>query len=132
MAKKVESLVCFQRNPQYSVPSGDGPVISEYRQYVNENYEAVMAQVKNPAVGFGFVKSTTPFDLVPPEKREQVFEELWSKGNGFRFMFGGFSDITTNPEANKAACQFIRKKIAQVVKDPEKAPKLSPNEWYAR
>jgi cation diffusion facilitator CzcD-associated flavoprotein CzcO len=91
-----------------------------------------MAQVKNSAVRFGFVEPTTPFDSLPLEEREQLFEELWSKGNGFGFMFGGFSDITTNPEANQAACQFIRRKIAQNVKDPEKARKLTPTEWYAR
>jgi len=47
-------------------------------------------------------------------------------------MFGGFSDITTSEKANQAAAQFIREKIAQIVKDPETARKLSPHELYAR
>jgi cyclohexanone monooxygenase len=132
IASQVKSLTCFQRHPQYSVPSGDRPVDPKYREYVNENYEKILGQVKNSICGFGFVESTTPFHESSVEQREKVFEELWSQGNGFRFMFGGFSDIATNREANKAACQFIRRKISQIVTDPEKARKLTPHDWYAR
>jgi hypothetical protein len=35
-------------------------------------------------------------------------------------MFGTFWDITYDTEANEAACEFIRRKIAQIVKDSEK------------
>jgi cyclohexanone monooxygenase len=132
VAKKVKSLTCFQRTPQYSVPSGDRPVSPEYRQFVNSNYDDINAQVRNSICGFGFVESTVTFDSVSPEKREQIFEELWNQGNGFRFLFGGFSDIATNREANEAACQFIRNKISETVKDPEKAKKLTPHDLYAR
>ncbi|ETI24097.1 hypothetical protein G647_03466 [Cladophialophora carrionii CBS 160.54] len=132
IASKVKTLTSFQRHPQYSVPSGDGPVSAEYRAHVNQNYPEIMKQVRNSICGFGFVESTTPFQSVPEEEREHVFEQLWQKGNGFRFMFGGFSDISTDREANEAACAFIRKKIAQIVKDPEKARKLMPRDYYAR
>ncbi|OAP57822.1 hypothetical protein AYL99_08560 [Fonsecaea erecta] len=132
VAKKVKTLTCFQRHPQYSVPSGDGPVSDEYRRYVNAHYPEIMKQVRNSVCGFGFVESTTPFHAVPPEEREKIFEALWQKGNGFRFMFGGFSDIATDRQANEAACTFIRKKIAQIVRDPQKAKKLMPHDYYAR
>ncbi|EXJ55991.1 cyclohexanone monooxygenase [Cladophialophora yegresii CBS 114405] len=133
IASKVKSLTCFQRHPQYSVPSGDRPVDPSYRQWVNENYDAIFDQVKNSAVGFGFVESTRPYASVSsPEEREAIFESLWRQGNGFRFMFGGFNDIATDKVANEAACAFIRKKIREIVKDPEKARKLQPHDYYAR
>ncbi|EXJ72877.1 cyclohexanone monooxygenase [Cladophialophora psammophila CBS 110553] len=132
IAKSVSELVCFQRHPQYSVPSGDGPVTPEYRQKVNERYPEILEHVRNSVVGFGFDESTRPMSSVSPEEREKVFEELWKLGNGFRFMFGGFNDITVDKEANEAACEFIRKKITQIVKDPEKARKLQPLDYYAR
>ena len=132
VAKRVKSLTCFQRTPQYSVPSGDGPASLEYRKYVNDHYDEIVAQVKNSICGFGFIESTVPYESVSSEERERIFEGLWSKGNGFRFMFGGFCDISTNREANEAACQFIRKKISQIVRDPEKARKLTPRDYYAR
>jgi cation diffusion facilitator CzcD-associated flavoprotein CzcO len=133
IAKRVKSLTCFQRHPQYSVPSGDRPVEPAYREWVNEHYDEIFDQVKKSDVGFGFVESTVPFHSVTsPEERDAIFEDLWNQGNGFRFMFGGFSDIATNKEANEAACSFIRKKISQIVHDPEKARKLSPHDYHAR
>lgn len=94
VAQTVKELHCFQRHPQYSVPSGDGPVSSEYREWVNKNYPAIMAQVRNSAFGFGFPESEKPFESFLPEEREAIFERLWSQGNGFRFMAGGFSDVS--------------------------------------
>lgn len=133
VAPRVKSLTCFQRHPQYSVPSGDRPVEPAYREWVNKNYDAIFDQVKTSQVGFGFVESTRPFrSVTSPEEREAIFEDLWQQGNGFKFMFGGFNDIATDREANEAACAFIRKKIAQIVKDPEKARKLLPHDYYAR
>jgi cyclohexanone monooxygenase len=129
---KVKSLLCFQRHPQYSVPSGDGPVSLEYRKHVNEHYDEIFDQVRNSITAFGFVESTVPCFSVSPEERERIFQETWDKGNGFRFMFGAFSDLTTDEAANEAACEFIRSKIKQTVTDPEKARKLTPHDYYAR
>ncbi|EFX06506.1 cyclohexanone monooxygenase [Grosmannia clavigera kw1407] len=132
IAGTVRELVCFQRHPQYSVPSGDGPVSPEYRAEINANYDKIVKQNQSSAYGFGFVESDRSYDSFSPEEREQMFESLWKRGNGFRFFGSGFSDLSTNRAANEAACEFIRKKIAQIVKDPVKAQKLQPHEPYAR
>lgn len=132
IASKCKTLTCFQRTPQYSVPSGDGPVSPEYRKSINNRYDEIWDQVKSSAVAFGFEESTTPTMSVSPEEREAVFERAWQKGNGFRFMFWTFSDIAVSEEANLAAQDFIRKKIRETVKDPAKAEKLCPTELYAR
>ncbi|EXJ84399.1 hypothetical protein A1O3_05066 [Capronia epimyces CBS 606.96] len=133
LAPKVKSLASFQRHPQYTVPSQDRPVEPKYREWVNEHYDEIMDQVKASDVGFGFVESTRPFhSIMSAKERDTIFEDLWRQGNGFKFMFGGFSDIATNKEANEAACTFIRNKISQIVRDPEKARKLQPHDYYAR
>ena len=132
LAPRVKSLVSFQRSPQYSVPSGNGPVREEYRQSLNERYDEIVESLPKTATCFGFTESTTPYASVDPDKREEVFESLWNQGNAFRFMFGGFSDISADKDANEAACRFVKSKIAQIVTDPEKARKLMPREPYAR
>lgn len=53
------------------------------------------------------------------EEREKIFQELWDLGSGFRFLFGGFSDIALDEGANKAAIDFIHRKIKETVKDPK-------------
>lgn len=133
IAPRVQSLTSFQRHPQYSVPSGDRPVDPAYRQWVNENYDTIMAQVKASAFGLGFDESKVPFKSVTSaEEREAIWESLWRQGNGFRFMFGGFCDVATDREANEAAADFIRRKISEIVRDPEKARKLQPHDVHAR
>lgn len=71
-------------------------------------------------------KSLTSPSQVPPEERERILEDLWKQGNGFRFMFSGFGDITFNPEANVEVCKFLRRKIAEAVHDPATAAALTP------
>lgn len=104
IAQTVSQLVCFQRHPQYSVPSGDGPVTPEYRQMVNGNYGKIVDQVKNSLYGFGFEESERSFDSFSPEEQQQVFEELWEKGNGFRFLSGGFSDVSVGELHRHGSC----------------------------
>ncbi|KEF55703.1 cyclohexanone monooxygenase [Exophiala aquamarina CBS 119918] len=132
IAKEVKSLTCFQRTPQYSVPSGDGPVTTQYRDSINSRWDEIWEQVRNSMVAFGFEESATPTMSVSADERERIFEEAWRRGNGFRFMFWTFSDLTTDEAANEEACKFIRKKIGETVRDPEKARKLQPDDLYAR
>jgi cyclohexanone monooxygenase len=84
---KVKSLLCFQRTPQYSVPSGDGPVSKEYREQINARYPEIWDQVRNSLVSFGFEESKVTCMSVSPEERRRIFQENWDKGNGFRFVY---------------------------------------------
>ena len=132
IGKRVKTLHSFQRSPQYTVPSGDGPVDPAYRKRINENYDSIYEHARNSFTAFGITESKTHCFDVPEKEREEIFQDAWDKGNGFRFAFGTFDDLTVNLDANKAACEFIKKKIREIVKDPEKARKLQPTELYAR
>jgi len=125
-------LTVFQRSPQYVVPSGNGPVDEAEVEQTKQDFDAIWGQVRNSMVAFGFEESGVEAMSVSEEERQRVFQENWDKGNGFRFMFGTFCDIATNPEANEAAAAFIRSKIAEIVEDPETASKLTPTDLYAK
>jgi cation diffusion facilitator CzcD-associated flavoprotein CzcO len=132
LAPAVQNLTVFQRSAQYVVPIGNW---SESEAKINEykaNYDAIWKQVKESVVAFGFKESTIPYDSVSEAERQSIFERIWQLGGGFRFMFETFSDIATNPQANEAACNFIKGKIKQIVKDPETARKLMPTDIYAK
>ena len=124
-------LTVFQRSAQYSVPSGNRPVTPEELTSVKENYDEIWDQVRSSIVGFGFAESDVPAMSISEDERRRVFQEAWDKGNGFRFMFA-FGDIPLDPDANQAAADFIRSKIAEVVKDPETARKLMPSGYYVK
>ncbi|TKA70777.1 hypothetical protein B0A55_05465 [Friedmanniomyces simplex] len=134
IAKDVAKLVSFQRNPQYSVPSGQRAVDPEYRRRVNENYQEIWRQAKDESkTAFGFKENEDrPAMSVDAETRQELFETAWAKGGGFRFMFETFNDISTDEAANGQAAEFIKAKIRAKVKDPVKARKLMPTQLYAR
>ncbi|KAH8809357.1 cyclohexanone monooxygenase [Xylogone sp. PMI_703] len=132
IAKDVGSLLCFQRNPQYTVPAGYRDVSKDERQRINENYDDIWNQVRASTTGMGFEDSDVSALSVSEEERERKFEAAWRLGNGVRFFRWTFNDLGTDEKANRTACEFIKKKISQIVTDPEKARKLMPRELYIR
>ncbi|MCA5892502.1 NAD(P)/FAD-dependent oxidoreductase [Isoptericola sp. NEAU-Y5] len=131
-ARSASHLTVFQRNAQYCVPSGDGPVEPGEVEAYQARYDEVWAQVRGSQVGFGFDEATTPASAASPQERERVFQEAWDRGNGFYFMFGTFNDLATDPASNEAAAAFIRRKIAEIVDDPQTARRLTPTQPYAK
>lgn len=131
-SQTAKHLTVFQRSPQYSVPSGNGPVEDGEVDSYKSRFSEIFQQVRGSTVGFGFVESTIPAMSVSEAEREATYEAAWKRGNGFYFMFGTFCDIATDPEANETAAAFIRKKIGQIVEDPETARRLTPSGLYAK
>ncbi len=132
LAPQVGHLTVFQRSPQYSVPVGNGPVSPDYVKSVKQNYDQIWKDVRSSVVAFGFKESAVPAMSVSEEERRAVYQKAWETGGGFRFMFETFCDIATDEAANETAAAFIRGKIAEVVKDPETARKLTPTDLYAK
>lgn len=131
-APLVGHLTSFQRTPQYSVPAGNRELSPEQLQDYRDNFDKVWGQVFGSGLCMGFEESTRETFAHTPEERERIYEEAWTEGGGFRFMFETFGDIATNAEANEEAARFIRKKIGTIIKDPETARKLTPTDLYAR
>ena len=61
-----------------------------------------------------------------PEELNLEYEKRWRDG-GLAFM-GSFSDLTFDIKANKTAQEFVRRKIKEIVKDPELSNLLSPHD----
>jgi cation diffusion facilitator CzcD-associated flavoprotein CzcO len=132
VAAIAKHLTSFQRTPQYSVPAGNRKLSPEQIQAYRDNFDATWEQVRNSSVAMGFKESTIGTFEVSPEERERIYQRAWDEGGGFRFMFETFNDIATDEAANEEAAKFIRRKIADIVKDPETARKLTPHDLYAR
>lgn len=131
-AKVASELTVFQRSAQYSVPSGNAPVEPGEVEGYKKRWPEIWKQVRNSGVAFGFDESTIATTDVTPEERERIFQDAWDRGNGFYFMFGTFNDIAVSAEANDAAANFIKRKIKEIVKDPETARLLTPTLPYAK
>ena len=132
IAPEVGHLTVFQRAPQYIVPARNRSLSKEYVKEVKATYSEIWRDVRQSVVGMGFTESQVPAMSVSEEERKAVFQSAWDAGGGFRFMFGTFSDIATDRQANEAAAAFVRTKISEIVKDPVTARKLTPLDLYAK
>ncbi|POS71019.1 hypothetical protein DHEL01_v210583 [Diaporthe helianthi] len=132
IAPAVSELHCLIRNPQFSVPLRLEPVAPARRAQINRAYDDIWATQRASRNAFGFAEPAVRATDVTPAERRRVFEELWARGNGFRFVAGGFADVASDAAANAEACAFLRGKIAAVVRDPAKAAVLTPREMFAR
>jgi cyclohexanone monooxygenase len=127
IAEQARELYVFQRTPSYSVPARNRPLDPELQQRIKSRYPEFREQNKKMMIGWG---SRYPrndgyvFDMTP-EEREEQFERQWQLG-GLLFL-GAFGDLVTDEEANEEACEFVRGKIRELVKDPETAERLSPH-----
>lgn len=128
IAEKAKHLTVFQRTPQYSTPARNRPLDPEFVQKVKDSYEEYKRITRTTPSGLGVLPLGESAIKDPPEKRRQMYEKTYTSG-GIDFQFT-YADLITNAESNETACEFIRSKIREIVKDPEVAEKLMPNYYY--
>jgi cation diffusion facilitator CzcD-associated flavoprotein CzcO len=133
IAPEVAELTVFQRTAQYTVPAHHRPIEPEFMDKINSDYEGYWKNdVLSSITAFGFAESEVPAMSVNESERDAIFEAQWNSGGGFQFMFATFSDIGSSRDANDAATAFLRRKIKEIVNDPETAEKLTPKDLYAK
>ena len=125
IAEQAEVLYVFQRTPNYSIPSNNGPMDKSVEKDVKSRYSQFRKD--NYLNGFG-IAAISDESLISESDINEVnrqLEENWqSAGLGF---FGGYADIPIDKEANDVAANFVRNKIKDLVKDPETASLLTPD-----
>lgn len=126
------SVTQFVRHAQYVIPTAFRPVAPEERAAVKAQYDDIWRLVYTTVSGMGFVEPARPALSVSAADREAIFEDLWKAGSGFRFFFGGFSDLAFDETANREAMNFLHRKIRQIVRDQETAAVLTPSTFFAR
>ncbi|MGV0807973.1 flavin-containing monooxygenase [Mycolicibacterium setense] len=131
-AKVAGHLTSFQRTPQYSIPAGNREWTDEELQHFKDTCQDRWDEFKRSKIGFGVDETTRRTFDVTPEEREAIYEWAWKKGGNYTFATETFCDVTSDRAANELASDFLRRKIAEIVKDPETARRLIPSEPFAR
>ena len=117
-------LFVFQRTPSFTMPMRNVPLMPDYVDEVKRNYPGIREAARNSTVGGTRPQSTRAFFSVTPEQRQSLLEDAWKQGG--LAMLGTFGDLMINEEANEHVADFVRGKIAEVVKDPKTAEALKP------
>lgn len=126
LAPVAEQLTVFQRTPQYITPAQQRLLGEEEVRERKDNLDDLRAQMRNSSFGApGTGTDRSAFEDGPAE-RDLVFQAAWDWG-AQAFALATYRDLTTNEEANAMAAGFVRRKIAEIVTDPETARKLMPS-----
>ncbi len=124
IAGQARHLTVFQRTANYTVPAHNKPLDPEYVREVKASYRELRRRAKTKPAGIDFTINPASAIATPEEERRKEFEARWNYG-GLGFM-ASFSDLLLNDDSNKAAADFVRAKIREVVKDPKTAEILTP------
>ncbi len=128
IAKEADHVTVLQRTAQFAFPAANRAITKEEMADARANWEATKAKMLANPGGFPFdVHERTAADATP-EEREAFYEELWQRGS-FKFFLDLYTDIAMSEEANDSLADFVRKKIREIVKDPETADKLMPDHY---
>jgi cation diffusion facilitator CzcD-associated flavoprotein CzcO len=127
IAAEADHLTVFQRTANYSTPARNAPLTPADRAAVKANYRELRRITRESRAGFPYVAEERSAMDFSEDERQAIYEQLWKDG-GFKFLWGSFSDILSDLEANDTAAAFIRGKIRETVKDPEVAEMLSPTD----
>jgi len=125
IAEQADHVTVFQRTPNYVVPAQNYRLASEDQDEYRAKREQIRDHTRQHPFAMPFTSKGKNALEVDEKTRQEVYEEAWQKG-GFYFLFETFDDLQLDEAANETACEFIRGKIREIVKDPQLAEMLTP------
>ncbi|MDB5590332.1 NAD(P)/FAD-dependent oxidoreductase [Enterovirga sp.] len=126
IAAEAAHLTVFQRTANYSIPARNRPMTPEETRAIKASYPEIWEKARAGTNGHPFDVAARSALSVSDEEREAIYEQAWARG-GLRFR-ASFQDILADKAANDTASDFLRRKIAEVVEDPEVAERLTPRD----
>jgi cation diffusion facilitator CzcD-associated flavoprotein CzcO len=124
IAARAAHVTVFQRTPNFSIPSRNGPMPADYAQSWMDTYPARRAEARMSRNGILANPNDQSAIETPEPERLATYEQRWEIG-GTYFM-AAFNDLIFNQASNDTAAEFVRNKIRSMVKDPAKAELLAP------
>lgn len=126
IAQEADQVVVFQRSPNYSIPAGNRPLSPEQIAEVKASYPERRRLARLSGGGTPFTPYPKGAMEVDAAERRRVYDEWWLRG-GYLFA-KAFPDQTVNLEANDSAREYVEAKIREMVKNPEIADQLIPDD----
>ncbi|MFO1026188.1 MAG: NAD(P)/FAD-dependent oxidoreductase [Acetobacteraceae bacterium] len=124
IAEQAANVTVFQRTPNFSIPSRNGPMTPQYERSWKDVYPARRAEARMSRNGVLANPNDKPAIETPEPERTAIYEQRWASG-GTTFM-ASFNDLIFSKASNDTAAHFVRSKIKSIVKDPVKAELLAP------
>jgi cyclohexanone monooxygenase len=126
IAAQASHLTVFQRTANFSIPARNAPLTAEERDAFRADYPEIRRKAREEMRN-GIVQELPDRGALDDgdNERRAKYETRWSKG-GLTFM-GVYNNLALDRAANDTAAEFVRGKIAEIVKDPNTAKLLQPD-----
>ena len=126
IAEQASHLTVFQRTANFSIPARNAVLTEEERQWFRAQYPEVRRFAREVSRNgiYTEIPDRGALDDGDNERRAQ-YEARWSRG-GLTFM-SVYNNLALDMAANDTAANFVREKIAEIVKDPQTAKLLQPD-----
>ncbi len=127
IAAQAAHLTVLQRTPAYSVPAHNETLDPRYVAEIKADYKEFRRRNSLTRAALGGDTPTGPRGAreVSDDERRAALEGRWQQG-GLLFL-GAFNDALLDAESNRLIADFVREKIATIVRDPETAAALQPD-----
>jgi cyclohexanone monooxygenase len=126
IAGQASQLTVFQRTPNFSIPARNAALTAEEREAFRAKYPEIRRFAREEARNgiYTEIPDRGALDDGDNERRAK-YESRWSRG-GLTFMMA-YNNLALDKAANDTAADFVREKIADIVRDPATAKLLQPN-----
>jgi cyclohexanone monooxygenase len=126
IAEQASHLTVFQRTANFSIPARNAELTAEEREAFRAKYPEIRRFAREEARNgiYTDMPDRGALDDGDNERRSK-YEARWNRG-GLTFM-SVYNNLALDKAANDTAADFVRDKIAEIVKDPQTAKLLQPN-----
>jgi cyclohexanone monooxygenase len=126
IAEQASHLTVFQRTANFSIPARNAALTEQEREAFRSNYPEIRRFAREDARNgiYTDMPDRGALDDGDNERRAR-YESRWTRG-GLTFM-SVYNNLALDKAANDTAANFVREKIAEIVKDPQTAKLLQPN-----
>jgi cyclohexanone monooxygenase len=126
IAEQASHLTVFQRTANFSIPAHNAMLIPEQREAFRAKYPEVRRFAREESRNGIYTEMPDRGALDDGDnERRAKYEARWNHG-GLTFM-SVYNNLALDKTANDTAANFVREKIAEIVKDPQTAKLLQPN-----
>jgi cyclohexanone monooxygenase len=126
IAEQASHLTVFQRTANFSIPARNAALTVEERNAFRANYPKIRRFAREVARNGIYTEMPDRGALDDGDnERRSKYESRWTRG-GLTFMMA-YNNLALDKAANDTAANFVREKIAEIVKDPQTAKLLQPN-----
>jgi cyclohexanone monooxygenase len=125
IAEQASHVFVFQRTPNFSIPARNAALTAEERAAFRARYPEIRRFAREEARNGIYTEMPDRGALDDGDsERRAKYEARWNRG-GLTFM-SVYNNLALDKAANDTAADFVREKIAEIVRDPHTARLLQP------